>query len=142
MFIRTMPIVIVVELAKVLRDKNLQLEGFKDAVTYLIQRADELTDMYAYALTIFGSKAKIPLSIKKGVADAFNKFDKYQLGKYNRSEGLKFRDLLRIVHPKPTDIVHAELFNKIMTESLEAPYTWETQLSSINPTFAGWIKVD
>lgn len=129
MFIRTMPIVMVVELAKVLRDRNLQLEGFKDAVAYLIQRGDELTDMYAYSLTVFGSKTKIPLAIKKGVADAFNKFDAYQLGKYNRSEGLKFKDLLRIVHPKPADIAHAEIFNKIMAESLEPPFTWEVELS-------------
>lgn len=129
MFIRTMPIVMTVELSKILRDKNLQLNGFKDAVSYLIQRADELTDMYAYALTVFGSKSKIPLAIKKGVANAFNKFDAYQLGKYNRSEGLKFRDLLRIVHPKPVDIIHAEIFNKIMSETLEAPYTWEVELS-------------
>jgi 60 kDa SS-A/Ro ribonucleoprotein len=129
MFIRTMPIVMTVELAKILRDKNLQLDGFKAAVSYLIQRADELTDMYAYALTIFGSKTKIPLAIKKGVADAFNKFDAYQLGKYNRQDGLKFRDLLRIVHPKPADLVHAEIFNKIIAETLEAPYTWEVELS-------------
>jgi hypothetical protein len=129
MFIRTMPIVMVVELAKILRDKNLVLENFKEAIGYLIQRADELTDMYAYSLTTFGSKTKIPLAIKKGVALAFNKFDAYQLGKYNRSEGLRFRDLLRIVHPKPADEVHAELFNKIMAETLESPYTWEVELS-------------
>jgi hypothetical protein len=130
MFIRTMPIVMTVELAKILRAKNIQLEGFKDAVAYLIQRADELTDLYAYALTVFGSKDKIPLAIKKGVASAFNKFDAYQLGKYNRQEGLTFKDLLRIVHPKPADLIHAEIFNKIMQESLEAPYTWEVELSA------------
>lgn len=130
MFIRTMPIVMTVELAKILRDRSLQLEGFKDAVTYLIQRADELTDLYAYSLTTFGTKQKIPLSIKKGVAAAFNKFDAYQLGKYNRADGLKFRVLLRIVHPKPADAAHAEIFNKIMAETLEAPYTWEVELSA------------
>lgn len=84
MFIRTMPIVMTVELAKILRDRNLHLEGFKDAVSYLIQRADELTDLYAYALTTFGTKTKIPLAIKKGVADAFNKFDAYQFAKWNK----------------------------------------------------------
>lgn len=129
MFIRTMPIVMTVELARILRDRKLQLDGFKDAVTYLIQRADELTDLYAYSLSVFGTKQKIPLSIKKGVAAAFNKFDAYQFGKYNRADGLKFRDLLRIVHPKPADLTKAEIFNKIMAETLEAPYTWEVELS-------------
>ena len=129
MFIRTMPIVMTVELAKILRDHKLQLDSFKDAISYLIQRADELTDLYSYALTVFGSKKLVPLSIKKGVADAFSKFDAYQLAKWNRQDGLKFKDLLRIVHPKPADIVHAEIFAKIMAETLEAPHTWEVSLS-------------
>lgn len=129
MFIRTMPIVMTVQLAKILREHGLQLDGFKEAVSYLIQRADELTDLYAYSLTVFESKNKIPMSIKKGVAEAFNKFDSYQMGKYNRSEGLTFKDLLRIVHPKPVDEIHAEIFNKIMSESLESPSTWEVLLS-------------
>lgn len=129
MNIRTMPIVMLVELAKVLRDSSIQVDGMRAGVAAVINRADELTDLYAYALTVFGSKKEVPLSLKKGVGDAFNKFDAYQFGKYNRSEGLKFKDLLRIVHPKPADIVRAEIFNKIMSESLEAPYTWEVELS-------------
>ena len=129
MSIRTMPIVMTVELAKILRDRNLQLDQFKEAIAYIIQRADELTDMYAYALSVFGDKSKIPMVIKKGVAVAFNKFDAYQFGKYNRDNEVSFRDLLRMVHPKPANETMAEIFVKIISETLESPHTWETVLS-------------
>jgi hypothetical protein len=42
---------------------------------------------------------------------------------------LTFKQLLRIVHPKPIDEVHTEIFKKIMDETLESPYTWEVELS-------------
>lgn len=128
MNIRTMPIVMMVELAKLNRDMGIEAP-LRSAVSQVISRVDELTDLYAYALTVFGSKQAVPLSLKKGVADAFNKFDAYQFAKYNRSEGLKLRDLLRIVHPKPADMVRAEIFNKIKNESLEAAATWEVELT-------------
>lgn len=48
----------------------------------------------------------------------------------SNSPSLRFRDLLRIVHPKPADLIRAEIFNKIMAETLEAPYTWEVELSA------------
>jgi len=134
MFIRTMPIVMVVELTKILHNRKVTVPRMYEDVAAIIQRADELTDLYAYALTTFGngefnSKGKVPNSLKKGVAIAFNKFDAYQFGKYNRADGVKFSDLLRIVHPVPVDMVRAEIFNKIMKETLESPYTWEVELS-------------
>lgn len=129
MYMRTMPIVLVVELAKIIRDLKLEVIGMKNCVTSVINRADELTDFYAYALTVFGSKREIPLSIKKGVAAAFNKFDAYQFGKYNRDSGLRFRDLLRIVHPTPSNETQGVIFKKLMDETLESPFTWEVELS-------------
>lgn len=96
----------------------------------VIQRADQITDLYAYALATFGSKNKIPMAIKRGVADAFNKFSEYAFGKYNRDGSVKFRDVLRIVHPEAKDQKQGVIFDKIMKETLETPYTWETELSA------------
>ena len=190
MYIRTMPIVMVVELAKIMQDRsahtasaineldnliklnfpakiNIGLLGtfydgnsalkngsvyqvltvdemkvlrqslaisppvykIRELVKGVISRADELTDLYAYAITVFGDSKKIPMGLKRGVADAFNKFDAYQLGKYNRSEGLTLKNLLRIVHPVPAGESNSAIFKKIMDESLESPYTWEVELS-------------
>lgn len=95
----------------------------------VIQRADQITDLYAYALDVFGGKGKIPMAIKRGVADAFNEFSEYNFAKYNRDGSVKFRDVLRIVHPKAKDARQGLIFEKIMKDTLEAPYTWEVELS-------------
>lgn len=135
MNIRTIPIVMVVEFAKALSDARTSGEAqnyanMRKLVCDVIQRADQITDLYAYALSVFGSKNKIPMAIKRGVADAFNKFDEYHFAKYNRNNEVKFRDVLRIVHPKAVDEAKGVVFEKIMKDTLEIPYTWETQLST------------
>ena len=101
----------------------------RQLVADVIQRADQITDMYAYALEVFGDKKKVPMAIKRGVGDAFNKFQEYHFAKYNRDGAVKFRDVLRIVHPEASSVEQGAIFEKIMKESLEVPYTWETELS-------------
>jgi 60 kDa SS-A/Ro ribonucleoprotein len=129
MNIRTMPLVLVVEFANELRKQNKLYQHTRQLVCDVIQRADQITDMYAYALEVFGSKNKVPMAIKRGVADAFNKFGEYNFAKYNRDGAVKFRDVLRIVHPEAKDARQGMIFEKIMKETLEAPYTWEVELS-------------
>ncbi len=129
MNIRTIPIVLVVEFAQALREQGKSYDNMRKLVCDVIQRADQINDMYAYALDVFGDKKKIPMAIKRGVADAFNKFGAYAFAKYNRDGVVKFRDVLRIVHPAAKDIKQGELFKKIMEDTLEAPYTWEVELS-------------
>jgi len=102
----------------------------RQLVTDVIQRADQITDLYAYALSVFGTKNAIPLAVKRGVADAFNKFGEYHYGKYKNSGSLTFKDVLRIVHPKADSEKRGEVFAKIMSDSLAVPYTWESLLSA------------
>lgn len=129
MNIRTMPVILAVEFAKALRDQNKTYESMRTVVCDVIQRADQISDLYAYALAVFGSKKAIPMAIKRGVADAFEKYDEYSLAKYNRSGAVKLRDVLRIVHPKGKTLEQGELFQKLMKDELAVPYTWETELS-------------
>lgn len=130
MDMRTYPIVIAVQFAKALRTYDKSYSLLRTLIRDVITRADELSELYAYALTVFGSKKAVPLAIKKGVADAFNKFDEYALGKYNsKNKAVTLKDLLRIVHPVPVDEVHSQLFSKIMTDTVATPYTWETEFS-------------
>lgn len=42
---------------------------------------------------------------------------------------VKFKDVLRIVHPEAKDVRQGLIFEKIMKDTLEAPYTWEVELS-------------
>jgi len=130
MNIRSMPIVATVLFIETLRKQGLVYPNSRQMVTDVIQRADQITDMYAVALAVFGDKKSVPMSIKRGVADAFNKFNEYQFAKYNRNGVVKMRDVLRIVHPKPTSEDNGQIFQKIVEDTLSVPYTWETVLTT------------
>jgi len=65
------------------------------------------------------------------LANSFNKFDEYQFAKYNREGAVKLKDALFLVHPKAKDKEQQVLFNKIANNTLQTPYTWETELSQL-----------
>lgn len=140
MKIRTMPIALTVFFAKALRDNQISYPHLRTLTKDVIQRADQLTDLYALALETFGDKKLIPMAIKRGVADAFNKFTEYQFAKYDRPAGVKIKDVLRIVHPVAFDGLQGEVFSKIVSESLATPYTWEVELSKNGQLPAGEQK--
>lgn len=108
----------------------LAKRGYKvaDTLARVIQRPDELTEF----LAIYWKDGKEPLSaqVKKGLAQAFTKFDAYQLAKYNRAEDVKLRDVLFLCHAKPTNDTQAETWKKLVEGVLEAPDTWEVALSA------------
>jgi 60 kDa SS-A/Ro ribonucleoprotein len=132
MHMRTMPLVLVVELAKIHAGDDL----VRRLTNRVIQRADELTEIlacYAMANQRKGAKTMGQLSkqLQRGVADAFNKFDAYQFAKYNRKGQVTLRDALFLTHPKAKSEDQQALFNKIVNNTLETPYTWETELSAL-----------
>jgi 60 kDa SS-A/Ro ribonucleoprotein len=92
-----------------------------------ISRADELTELIA----LYWKNGKRPLSaqMKKGVAAAFTKFDEYQLGKYDRANQVRLRDVLFITHAKPKDEEQAALWKRLVDNQLTVPDTWEVALS-------------
>lgn len=119
------------------RHDALTFGNMRQLVADVIQRADQITDLYAYALQVFGGKNKVPMAIKRGVADAFNKFNEYSFAKYNRAGAVKLRDVLRIVHPVADTAEKGMIFKKIMEDTLSVPYTWETELSANGQKPAG-----
>lgn len=132
MHMRSVPLVLVVELAKIYSGDSL----ISKTIAHVVQRADEITELLAYyqmANERTGVKKLNRLSkqIQKGLATSFNKFDEYQLAKYNRDGVIKLKDALFLVHPKAKDEAQQELFNKIVNNSLQTPYTWETELSQL-----------
>lgn len=126
---RSIPVLATVYFAKALREAKVTFPQLRLLVSSVIQRADQITDMYAVALEVFGDKRKVPTAIKRGVADAMNNFTEYHFGKYNGQAGVTFKDVTRIVHPEPKDENQSKVFKKILTDSLAVPYTWETALS-------------
>ena len=133
MYLRSMPLILAVELAKINKGNDL----VSRTVTRVIQRADELTETLAYyelANQRVGQAKglnKLSKQVQLGVAEAFNKFDEYQLAKYNRDGAIKLKDALFIVHPKAKDAAQQAIFNKIVKDELATPYTWETELSAL-----------
>lgn len=127
---RNFPVLASVELIKQVREKGLKVPNLKSVVSGVIGRADQLTDIYAYCLSEFGKRSAIPLSIKRGVAEAFTKFDNYQLSKYKASrKEVTLQDVIRLVHPKPKNQLQVKSFYDTAHDELQTPITWETVLS-------------
>lgn len=101
-----------------------------DTLARVVQRADELTEF----VSLYWLDGRQPLSaqVKKGLARAFQKFDAYQLAKYNRDDAVKLRDVLFLCHAKPKDDEQGEIWKKLVDGALESPDTWEVSLSSGN----------
>ena len=133
MLLRSVPLLLIVELAKVHCGDNL----VSNAIEKVILRADEITELlrcYQWRNPKEGVKKLSYLShqVQKGLQRAFNKFDEYQFAKYNRSKkDISLRDALFIVHPKAVNKEQQLLFDKIANNTLEVPYTWETELSAL-----------
>lgn len=132
MYLRSIPLVLTVELAKFHSGDNLVAR----TVNGVVQRVDEITELLAYyqiANKRIGTKKLNGLSkqLQKGLAAAFNKFDAYQFAKYDRATEVKLRDALFIVHPKAKGEDQQAIFDKIANKELATPYTWETELSAL-----------
>jgi hypothetical protein len=120
--LRHIPLLLARELA---RNGKLQAQ----ALTDVIQRPDEMSEF----MSIYWQEGKSAVSnqVKKGLAACFNKFNEYQLAKWNKnSHAIKLRDVMFLSHPKPQNAEQEALFKRIAADTLETPDTWETQLSS------------
>jgi len=135
MYLRTMPLVLAVELCRVHKGDDL----VRRTVRRVIKRADELAEILAYFAAAEDRISRdprskilnrLPKQLRLGLADAFNTFDAYQLAKYDRETAIRLRDVMFLVHPKPKDASQAEIFKRLAEQRLETPYTWETELSA------------
>jgi 60 kDa SS-A/Ro ribonucleoprotein len=99
-----------------------------ETLEHVIQRADELGEFVA----LYWKEMKQPLSagVKRGLAQAFTKFDAYQLAKYNRDSVVTLRDVLFLCHAKPKDAEQEAVWKKLVENTLEPPDTWEVALSA------------
>jgi hypothetical protein len=123
MKLRHVPLFITREMCRHVTHKSLVAETLRE----IIQRPDELTEF----LSLYWKDGKTPIAaqVKKGLADAFTKFDSYALAKYNRDNQIKLRDVLFLCHAKPKDKSQAEVWKKLVDGTLESPDTWEVRLS-------------
>lgn len=131
MHLRSVPLLLLVELSMQHKGDSL----VSRAVGRTIQRADEMAELLMCCQWRMHAKHldKVSHQLLKGLADAFGKFDEYQLAKYDRrkDKAVTMRDVLLLAHPKPKDESQAMLYRKVLNGTLETPYTWETQLSAV-----------
>ena len=112
----------------------------RQTVRGTVKRPDDITEIMACYKTMYGKP--FPNALKRGMAEAIQTFDEYQLAKYNGGcKEMKFRDVLRITHPKPETKEIEALFGKILNDTLETPYTWETELSARGNTKEVWEEL-
>ena len=99
------------------------------AIASCVQRPDEMAELIA----MHWKDGKQPLTaqMKKGLAAAFQKFDRYSLSKYaNRDGQVAMRDVLFLVHAKPQNDEQTALWKELAENKLTAPDTWESNLSA------------
>ena len=132
MYLRTVPLILTVELAKIHRGDNL----ISKLVQRVVQRADEIAELLAYYQkannrTDAKKLCKLSKQIQKGIKNVFEsgKFTEYHYSKYNRKSEVRLRDALFLTHPKPVNDGMKHLFDRIANDTMSIPVTWETQMS-------------
>jgi hypothetical protein len=145
MYLRSMPIALLGEAARLPNpNKDSLVRKFTPTI---IRRADEPAEMLSY---LWGgsdraknkSGVKLPNSIRKGLCDALENFDEYQLQKHDKSNAsLKLRDLIKILHPKPKTDERSDLYKRAMTGELKTANTWETYISTNGSTAENWNTI-
>ncbi|WP_254070811.1 TROVE domain-containing protein [Pedobacter sp. L105] len=132
MYLRSVPLVLVTELAKQHSGDNL----VSRVTEGVVNRADEITELLACYELLNERKGtkklnRLSKQLQKGLSASFNRFDEYQFAKYSRDGNIRLRDALFLVHPKAKDNEQQVVFDKIVNSTLQTPYTWETELSAL-----------
>lgn len=123
MKLRHAPLLVVREMARLPAHRALVSALLRD----VIQRPDEITEFLAIYWK--DGKQKLSAQVKKGLAQAFHKFNEYQFAKYDREGAVRLRDALFLCHAKPENEAEEALFKKIVDRKLTVPDTWEVALS-------------
>lgn len=133
--LRHVPLLLIRELAR--NEASRFIVG--ETLARVIQRPDELGEF----LAIYNKEGKQPLAkqVKKGLAEAFKKFDEFQLSKWNRDAQYKLRDVLFLVHPVAKDKSQQKVWDKLVENKLATPDTWETELSGSKDKFSSWTRL-
>src|SRR3990167_1096568 len=135
--LRHVPLFLARHMARI-NSSNLKYKGHnytEKVLVDIIQRPDELSEflsLYWKDNVDTQGKLKKTLSaqVKRGLGEAFKKFNEYQLAKWNRDNEIKLRDVLFLVHAKPKDVVQEQIWKRLVNNELEIPDTWEVALSA------------
>lgn len=138
--LRSVPLLLLTEYANVAGGR---VPGARKYVSRTLGRADELAEIVACQLARnekHPRQSKLPMMIKHGVREAFEKFDEYEFSKYDRPGTVRLRDAMFLAHPRPGDEARRQLYKKIADRSLPAPMTWEVMRSTGQMTWSQVVR--
>lgn len=123
-----------------------RLPNHKRYVGRTLARVCSRPDMLTEFLAIYwkDGRQKLSAKVKQGLAFAFQRFNEYDLAKYNRDGAVKLRDVLFLCHAKPKDDEQGEIWKRLIDNKLATPNTWEVGLSAAKNTEekkAVWVQL-
>ena len=121
---RSISHVVAAELAARVKDSQWMRPFVRDVIV----RVDDMLEILAYYQNKYG-RQPVPNALKRGMRDAFAKFDGYQLAKYRgERNAVKLVDVVNLVHPVPTEL-NRDALNQLVADKLRSTDTWESRLS-------------
>ena len=121
---RSISHVVAAELAARVKDSQWMRPFVRDVIV----RVDDMLEILDYYEGKYG-RQPVPNALKRGMRDAFAKFDGYQLAKYRgERSAVKLVDVVNLVHPVPTEL-NRDALNQLVADKLRSTDTWESRLS-------------
>lgn len=105
----------------------------------ILQRADEPAEFLA--LLWADGKSPVPHAVRRGIAQALQRFDEYQLAKWGRTGPITIKDILKLCHPEPENDEQSALWARALTGNFVTPDTWEVALSSSADKRETWERL-
>lgn len=107
----------------------------------IIKRPDEITEFLSMYWKSNNGRKTLTRGVKKGIANALNRFNEYQMAKWNRNTEVKLRDALFLSHAKPKNKATELLFKRLIDGTMQTPDTWEVALSAGQDKKEAWTRL-
>lgn len=112
----------------------------QETINDVVERPDDILEIMACYINMYGKP--IPNGLKKALGNAMKKFNEYAISKYNGgNRQVKFKDILKLTHVKPSNSKEQKLFNDIINDTLPVAERWETELSAHGNNKETWEKL-
>lgn len=137
---RSITHVLASELASSLSGK----EWAKNFYDKIVVRLDDMTEILSYYVNNNTNKVnpKFPNTMKKGFAQAFERYNGYHIAKYRgENKQIKLVDVVNLVHPRPTD-GNRDALSKLVNGTLRNTDTWESKLSQAGQDAENEVDLD
>lgn len=158
MKLRHVPLFLLVQLA------HLRYKKLPDTMYQVIHRPDEMGELLSLYWKQNGKDKPVSNKLKDGLARVYTKFNEHALSKWNRDSEVKLKDVMFLVHPKPSPDVLVQtsvkinalnkknyqrgevyrnypLWKKVAEDNLETADTWEVALSAGMDKKATWERL-